>query len=66
VCGTALGGLAGALVGWGVPNERALKYESQVKGGKFLVVVHGTEEVVARARHLLAPHSPEHIEFFSK
>ena len=38
IAGTALGSLAGALVGWGIPKERALTYETQIKGGKFLVV----------------------------
>jgi hypothetical protein len=64
LAGTALGSLAGALVGWGVPKERALTYETQVKGGKFLVVVHGTEEVVARARSMLVPQTAEHIEVY--
>ena len=50
VAGTALGSLAGALIGWGVPKDRALKYETQVKGGKFLVVARGNAEVVAHAR----------------
>jgi hypothetical protein len=62
VAGTALGSLAGALVAWCVPKDRALKYETQVKGGKFLVVVRSNPEVVARARRLLAPTGPEHIE----
>ena len=62
VAGTALGSLAGALVGWGVPKDRAINYEMQVKGGKFLVVVRAKPEVVARARSLLAPTGPEHIE----
>ena len=35
----ALGSLAGALVGWDVPKDRAIKYEKQVTGGKFLVLV---------------------------
>src|SRR5580658_5955601 len=56
LAGTALGGLAGALVGWGVPKDRALKYEKQVKGGKFLVLVRSIPEVVARARSELAIH----------
>lgn len=64
LAGTALGGLAGALVGWGVPKDRALKYETQMKGGKFIVVVRGVPEVVARARSLLAPHSGEHVEVY--
>jgi hypothetical protein len=64
LAGTALGGLAGALVGWGVPKDRALKYETHVKGGKFLVMVRGKSEVVDRARSLLAHDGPEHIEVY--
>ena len=62
VTGSALGSLAGALVGWGVPKDRAIKYETQVKGGKFLVFVRSMPEVVARARRLLAPTGPEDID----
>ena len=53
--GAALGGLAGALIGWEVPRERAIKYEEQIKGGKFLVLVRSTPEVVARAGACLPP-----------
>ena len=56
LAGTALGSLAGALVGWGVPREKALKYETHVKGGKFLVVVRGEPAVIARAANLLGEH----------
>jgi hypothetical protein len=62
LAGVALGGLAGALVGWGVPRERALRYERHVKGGKFLVIARGNPESIARARDLLAPGTPEHVE----
>ena len=64
LAGTALGSLAGALVGWGVPKDRALKYETQVKGGKFLVIVRSNPEVVSRARSLLATHGPDHIDVY--
>jgi hypothetical protein len=64
IAGTALGSLAGALVGWGVPKERALKYETQIKGGKFLVVARGVPEAITRARTLLSPQEPEHMEVF--
>jgi len=37
--GAAAAGLAGALIGWGVPEEDAKFYESQVESGKFLVTV---------------------------
>jgi tetrahydromethanopterin S-methyltransferase subunit G len=64
IAGTALGSLAGALVGWGVPKERAIKYETHVRSGKFLVVVRGNPEVVAQARTLLDPHASEHTELY--
>lgn len=64
IAGTAPGSLAVVLVGWGIPKERALKYETQIEGGKFIVVVRGVPEVVARARSLLAPHTPEHLEVY--
>ncbi|MGL6096727.1 MAG: general stress protein, partial [Fimbriiglobus sp.] len=37
--GAALAGLAGALVGWGVPEDEAKYYEDEVKAGRFLVTV---------------------------
>jgi hypothetical protein len=64
LAGTALGGLAGALVGWRIPKDRALKYETHVKGGKFLVVARGAPEAVARARALIAALLPEHLEVY--
>jgi hypothetical protein len=64
LAGTALGSLAGALVGWGVPKEKALKYETHVKGGKFLVVVRGEPEVIARARRLVDQLRPEQVEVY--
>ena len=44
LAGAAMGALSGALVGWGVPKNQALKYEAEVKAGKFLVMVRGTPE----------------------
>jgi hypothetical protein len=64
LAGTALGSLAGALVGWDVPKDRAIKYEKQVKGGKFLVFVRSNTEVVARARNLLVSQGPDHINLY--
>ncbi len=64
VAGTALGSLAGALIGWGVPKDRALKFETHVKGGKFLIVARGKPDAVTRARNLLAPHEPDDLEVY--
>ena len=37
--GAAIAGIAGALVGWGIPEEDAKYYENEVKAGRFLVTV---------------------------
>jgi len=37
--GAAIAGVAGALIGWGIPEEDAKYYESEVKAGRFLVTV---------------------------
>jgi hypothetical protein len=39
--GAAIAGLAGALVGWGIPEEDAKFYENEVKAGRYLVTVEG-------------------------
>lgn len=65
LAGAALGALTGALVGWGVPKDLALTFETHVKAGKFLVVARGTAENVDRARSLLAPDNPEHLEVYN-
>jgi len=38
----AVGGLAGGLIGWGIPEEDAKFYESEVKAGRYLVTVDAT------------------------
>jgi hypothetical protein len=55
--GAALGGAAGAmaatLAGFGLPADAVVKYQLEVKAGRFLVLVHGPTGVIERARHLL-------------
>ena len=48
-----VGGLAGALVGLGIPKEQALKYETEVKAGKFMVIASGTDLEFHRAQQIL-------------
>jgi len=39
VAGAAVIGVAGALIGWGIPEEDARYYEGEVKAGRYLVTV---------------------------
>ena len=38
--GAAIAGLAGALIGWGISEEDATYYESEMKAGRYIVTVH--------------------------
>src|SRR5579862_6797134 len=48
-----LSAIGAALVGLGMPRDSVLKYETELKAGKFLVLAHGTDQDVARAKELL-------------
>lgn len=48
-----LGVLGAALVGAGIPKDSALKYETELAAGKFILIAHGTKEVIGRAKALL-------------
>jgi hypothetical protein len=52
--GGAAGALAAALVNLGIPKHSVLKYELEVKAGRFLVVAHGSAGLIEQARNLLA------------
>ena len=47
--GAALGGVTGALIGWGIPEYEAKRYEGKMKQGNMLISVH-TEDRAERAR----------------
>lgn len=52
--GAAGGGLIGALIGWGVPEERANYYNDQVyNNNDYLVMVEGTEAEIQAAEAVL-------------
>jgi uncharacterized protein (TIGR02271 family) len=54
--GAALIGLAGALVGWGIPEEDAAFYETEVQSGRYLVTVEAGDRT-DDARAILHRHS---------
>jgi len=45
--------LGAALVSLGVPKHSAIVYETELAAGKFVLIVHGTQEETAKARGLL-------------
>jgi uncharacterized membrane protein len=51
--GGAAGVLAAALTNMGIPKDSVVKYELDVKAGKFVVLAHGTAEMIDHARVVL-------------
>lgn len=49
----AIGGLAGALGGLGIPKHEVLKYETQIQAGEFIILVTGSDEDVSQAKEML-------------
>jgi hypothetical protein len=47
---TALGAVLASL---GIPRNSIVQYETALKADKFLVIAHGTQEDVARAKRLI-------------
>jgi len=45
--------LAGALMSLGIPKDSVLRYETALKAGKFMLVVHGDAQEIKRAHELL-------------
>lgn len=56
-----LSALGAGLYSIGVPKDSALKYESTVKAGKFLLIAHGTPTEADSARRILANTAAEEI-----
>jgi hypothetical protein len=50
------GGIASALTTVGVKDENAQKYHDALAQGKFLVIAHGSEEEVNRAKDMMHQH----------
>jgi hypothetical protein len=50
-----LSAVGAALHDIGIPRHSVLKYEAALKAGKFVVIVHGNSDEIARAKGLLEP-----------
>lgn len=55
--GAASGGLIGALIGWGVPEEQAAFYNNRlVNNDEYLILVEGTEAEIRGAEAIIKDH----------
>lgn len=53
--GAAVGGLGGAFIGWGIPEDEARFYQVRVSQGDYLVILEGTEKDTRCAKAILKP-----------
>lgn len=51
--GAAGGGLVGALIGWGIPEDRARYYDDMLSQGRYLVILEGTPAEMNGAEAIL-------------
>lgn len=65
IAGGAFGGLTGALLSLGVSNNDAIRYESELKAGKFLVSLNGDEAQIEKAKSVLSANKAESAEVFA-
>jgi hypothetical protein len=60
--GGAFGGFTGALIGMGIPELEAKRYEGRLEKGGMLVSVHcGTSDEIKRAKEVLIPRPREQL-----
>ena len=50
------------LYSLGIPQDSILRYETALKTGKFVLIVHGTQEETAPAREITNRTTPEALE----
>ena len=54
--------LGAALASIGIPENSILQYETSIKAGKFMMLLHGTPEEVARAKTILSTSGASNIQ----
>jgi len=57
-----LSALGAGLFSVGIPKDSIVKYETAVKADKFLVIVHGTEDEVTKAKEIIKSTDPVESE----
>jgi len=62
--GGALGGLVGAIMGKQVEKDRIPKIEGALKAGKFVVVVHGSDQELETARRVMNENNGQDVNTY--
>jgi len=62
---SGVGGLFGALAGWGISKKNITTYQEHLKGGKYLLIASGSAEEVAHAHTILGDTGSEELTIHS-
>ena len=57
-----LSALGAALYSLGLPKDSVLQYETALKAGKFVLIVHGSMDDTTKAKEILNRTKPETLE----
>jgi uncharacterized membrane protein len=57
-----LSAIGAGLYSLGIPKNSILQYETALRTGKFVLIVHGTQEETARAREIINRTNPEALQ----
>ncbi|MDI3534631.1 MAG: hypothetical protein PWQ82_996 [Thermosediminibacterales bacterium] len=63
--GAASGGIAGALIDWGIPEERGREYEEELRQGKILATVRADESKIQDAANIFRKNGAKDVETHS-
>jgi uncharacterized membrane protein len=66
VAGAAFSGMLGWLASLGISKQHIIKYEENVKAGKYLLIAHGAPDDVAKAERLLQGSKSEEVNRHSQ
>ena len=61
----AVGALVGALSAVGIPKDSVVRYETELKANKFLLVVQGDAGEIEHARELLKTSNSESVDHYA-
>ena len=56
-----LSAIGAGLFSIGIPKNSIVNYETAIKAGEYLVVVHGTADEAARAKNVLSTFQPTNV-----
>jgi len=64
--GAATGGIVGALIGLGIPEENARIYEDRIKAGDYLLMVSGNDDdIMSRTESIMGNHHVDDFKVFT-